>query len=82
MALYILGDEGAVSNEASPYLYKITSGNEALMPLHCLLVPCLLYAVLLLGKQGDNLALSSLGQQKQQVEQDDNRYVFQSHVKF
>ncbi|XP_042671415.1 anaphase-promoting complex subunit 1 isoform X1 [Centrocercus urophasianus] len=41
VALYILGDESAVSNEASPYLYKITSG-----------------------------------QQKQQVEQDDNRCCF------
>uniref|UniRef100_A0A8C8E7G3 Anaphase-promoting complex subunit 1 n=1 Tax=Otus sunia TaxID=257818 RepID=A0A8C8E7G3_9STRI len=32
VALYILGDESAVSNEASHYLYKITSGNDALMP--------------------------------------------------
>uniref|UniRef100_A0A8C3KVC3 Anaphase-promoting complex subunit 1 n=1 Tax=Chrysolophus pictus TaxID=9089 RepID=A0A8C3KVC3_CHRPC len=31
VALYILGDESAVSNEASPYLYKITSGNDALI---------------------------------------------------
>uniref|UniRef100_A0A8C0FJZ4 Anaphase-promoting complex subunit 1 n=1 Tax=Bubo bubo TaxID=30461 RepID=A0A8C0FJZ4_BUBBB len=31
VALYILGDESAVSNEASHYLYKITSGNDALI---------------------------------------------------
>uniref|UniRef100_A0A8B9SCS9 Anaphase promoting complex subunit 1 n=1 Tax=Apteryx owenii TaxID=8824 RepID=A0A8B9SCS9_APTOW len=31
VALYILGDERAVSNEASHYLYKITSGNDALI---------------------------------------------------
>uniref|UniRef100_A0A8C9G0Q5 Anaphase-promoting complex subunit 1 n=1 Tax=Pavo cristatus TaxID=9049 RepID=A0A8C9G0Q5_PAVCR len=28
VALYILGDESAVSNEASPYLYRITSGQQ------------------------------------------------------
>lgn len=32
VALYILGDESALSNEASHYLYKITSGKDALMP--------------------------------------------------
>uniref|UniRef100_A0A493T2D3 Anaphase-promoting complex subunit 1 n=1 Tax=Anas platyrhynchos platyrhynchos TaxID=8840 RepID=A0A493T2D3_ANAPP len=31
VALYILGDESAVSNEASHYLYKITSGKDALI---------------------------------------------------
>uniref|UniRef100_A0A8C3TQT6 Anaphase-promoting complex subunit 1 n=1 Tax=Catharus ustulatus TaxID=91951 RepID=A0A8C3TQT6_CATUS len=32
VALYILGDESAVLNEASHYLYKITSGRDALTP--------------------------------------------------
>uniref|UniRef100_A0A8C5XAC6 Anaphase-promoting complex subunit 1 n=1 Tax=Malurus cyaneus samueli TaxID=2593467 RepID=A0A8C5XAC6_9PASS len=32
VALYILGDESAVLNEASHYLYKITSGKDALTP--------------------------------------------------
>uniref|UniRef100_A0A8C0B355 Anaphase-promoting complex subunit 1 n=1 Tax=Buteo japonicus TaxID=224669 RepID=A0A8C0B355_9AVES len=32
VVLYILGDENAVSNEASHYLCKITSGNDALIP--------------------------------------------------
>uniref|UniRef100_A0A8D2NR13 Anaphase-promoting complex subunit 1 n=1 Tax=Zosterops lateralis melanops TaxID=1220523 RepID=A0A8D2NR13_ZOSLA len=32
VALYILGDESAVLNEASHYLYKITSGRSALAP--------------------------------------------------
>lgn len=64
VALYILGDESAVLNEASHYLYKITSGKDALTPS---------WVCLKLGKLGINTALSFLGQWKQQMEQDDNR---------
>lgn len=65
MALYILGDESAVLNEASHYLYKITSGKDALTPS---------WECLELGKHGINTALSFPGQRKQQMEQDDSRY--------
>lgn len=65
VALYILGDESAVLNEASHYLYKITSGRSALAPS---------WERLKLGEHGINTALSFLGQRKQQMEQDDNRY--------
>ncbi|KAJ7425785.1 anaphase promoting complex subunit 1 [Willisornis vidua] len=67
VALYILGDESAVANEASHYLYKITSGEEAFMPS---------WDCPLLGKLGINAALSLLGQRKPQIEQDDNRCSF------
>lgn len=77
VALYILGDESAVSNEASHYLYKITSGKDALMPSQYLLVSCVCYMLsFLLGEHGSNMALSFLGQRKQQIEQDDSRYAF------
>ncbi|NXX64497.1 APC1 protein, partial [Spizella passerina] len=69
VALYILGDESAVLNEASHYLYKITSGKDALTPS---------WECLKLGKHGINTALSFLGQRKQQMEQDDNRCNFKS----
>ncbi|KAI1240326.1 Anaphase-promoting complex subunit 1 [Lamprotornis superbus] len=69
VALYILGDESAVLNEASHYLYKITSGRDALTPS---------WECLELGKHGINTALSFLGQRKQQMEQDDKRCSFKS----
>ncbi|RLW07223.1 hypothetical protein DV515_00004274 [Chloebia gouldiae] len=69
VALYILGDESAVLNEASHYLYKITSGKDTLPPS---------WKCLKLGKHGINTALSSLGQRKQQMEQDDNQCSFKS----
>lgn len=45
VALYVLGDESAVSNEASRYLYKITTGNDALVPPQGLLVSCACYVL-------------------------------------
>ncbi|NXY32616.1 APC1 protein, partial [Pomatorhinus ruficollis] len=69
VALYILGDESVVLNEASHYLYKITSGKSVLPPS---------WECLKFGKHGIDTALSFLGQRKQQMEQDNNRCSFKN----